>query len=83
VFLRIEIEKRGKQFKKVSKKNYYFHSFREYEGTTPVILLADPDLLRKVLIKDSNIFINRRVYIKNFLFCLSIKTSFYKRLLKV
>ncbi|CAF1368232.1 unnamed protein product [Adineta steineri] len=31
-----------------------------YEGTTPVILLSDPDILRNVLIKDSHVFINRR-----------------------
>ncbi|CAF4362218.1 unnamed protein product, partial [Adineta steineri] len=30
------------------------------EGTTPVILLSDPDILRNVLIKDSHVFINRR-----------------------
>ncbi|CAF1403825.1 unnamed protein product [Adineta ricciae] len=31
-----------------------------HEGTVPVILLSDPDLLRKVLIKDSHVFMNRR-----------------------
>ncbi|CAF4114177.1 unnamed protein product [Adineta steineri] len=31
-----------------------------YEGTTPVILLSDLDILRNVLIKDSHVFINRR-----------------------
>ncbi|CAF1289098.1 unnamed protein product [Rotaria magnacalcarata] len=31
-----------------------------HEGTTPTILLADPDLLRNVLIRDSHVFINRR-----------------------
>ncbi|CAF0852129.1 unnamed protein product [Rotaria sordida] len=35
-----------------------------FEGTFPIILLSDPDLLRNVLIKDSNVFVNRRV-IKN------------------
>ena len=35
-----------------------------YEGTAPLILLSDPDLLRKILIKDSHLFINRRVYTK-------------------
>ncbi|CAF4365310.1 unnamed protein product [Adineta steineri] len=32
-----------------------------YEGTSSIILLSDPDLLRNVLIKDSYAFINRRV----------------------
>ena len=32
-----------------------------YEGTVPMIQLTDLDLLRKVLIKDSQLFINRRV----------------------
>ncbi|UJR23768.1 hypothetical protein I4U23_026744 [Adineta vaga] len=32
-----------------------------YEGTTPIVLIADPDLLRNVLIKDSHVFINRRI----------------------
>ncbi|CAF1100675.1 unnamed protein product [Rotaria sp. Silwood1] len=32
-----------------------------FEGTAPIILLSDPDLLRNVLIKDSNVFINRRI----------------------
>ncbi|CAF3607839.1 unnamed protein product [Rotaria socialis] len=32
-----------------------------YEGTTPLILLSDLDLLRNVLIRDSHVFINRRV----------------------
>ncbi|UJR23765.1 hypothetical protein I4U23_026742 [Adineta vaga] len=31
-----------------------------FEGSTPVILLSEPDLLRNVLIKDSHVFINRR-----------------------
>ncbi|CAF1188947.1 unnamed protein product [Adineta steineri] len=31
-----------------------------YEGTAPVILLSDLDILRNVLIKDSHVFINRR-----------------------
>ncbi|CAF1093630.1 unnamed protein product [Adineta steineri] len=31
-----------------------------YEGTSSIILLSDPDLLRNVLIKDSYAFINRR-----------------------
>ncbi|CAF1280053.1 unnamed protein product [Rotaria sordida] len=31
-------------------------------GKAPNILLSDPDLLRNVLIKDSNVFINRRVF---------------------
>ncbi|CAF1405453.1 unnamed protein product [Rotaria sordida] len=31
-----------------------------FDGTTPLILLSDPDLLRNVLIKDCNVFINRR-----------------------
>jgi hypothetical protein len=50
----------------------HFHSdnnypcFRIFEGTAPIILLADPDLLRNVLIKDSQLFINRRVRHKNF-----------------
>ncbi|CAF1688908.1 unnamed protein product [Rotaria sp. Silwood1] len=32
-----------------------------FGGKAPNILLSDPDLLRNVLIKDSNVFINRRV----------------------
>jgi hypothetical protein len=35
--------------------------YRVFEGTAPIILVTDPDLLRKVLIKDSHLFINRRV----------------------
>ncbi|CAF3769219.1 unnamed protein product [Adineta steineri] len=31
-----------------------------YEGTVPIILVTDPDILRNVLIKDSHVFINRR-----------------------
>ncbi len=38
---------------------------RVYEGTAPVILLSDLDLLRNVLIKDSHVFINRRVEYRN------------------
>ncbi|CAF1403819.1 unnamed protein product [Adineta ricciae] len=33
-----------------------------YEGNAPVVLLSDPDLLRKVLIKDSHTFMNRRPF---------------------
>lgn len=35
--------------------------YRAFEGTVPMILVTDPALLRKVLIKDSHLFINRRV----------------------
>ncbi|CAF1217843.1 unnamed protein product [Adineta steineri] len=31
-----------------------------YEGTVPIILVTDLDILRNVLIKDSHVFINRR-----------------------
>ncbi|CAF4083217.1 unnamed protein product, partial [Adineta steineri] len=31
-----------------------------YEGTIPIILVTDLDILRNVLIKDSHVFINRR-----------------------
>ncbi|UJR23769.1 hypothetical protein I4U23_026745 [Adineta vaga] len=31
-----------------------------YQGTSPIILVADLDILRNVLIKDSHVFINRR-----------------------
>ncbi len=40
-------------------------TYRIYEGTFPSILLSDLDLLRNVLIKDSNVFINRRVEHRN------------------
>jgi cytochrome P450 len=48
--------------------------FRIFEGTTPLILLSDPELLRNVLIKDSHVFSNRRV-IPNIFFLLYIRDS--------
>ena len=35
--------------------------FRVYEGRDPTVLLSDPELLRQVLIKDAQTFLNRRV----------------------
>lgn len=35
-----------------------------FEGSTPVILTTDSQLIKNVLIKDFNYFVNRRVYSK-------------------
>jgi hypothetical protein len=59
-----------------------FIIFRIYGVTARIILLSDLDLLRNVLIKDSHIFINRRVRHSKF-FPLFIKTTFHLRLWKV
>ncbi|CAF4082627.1 unnamed protein product [Adineta steineri] len=40
-----------------------------YEGTVPIILVTDLDILRNVLIKDSHVFINRRVGHHTLIFC--------------
>ena len=36
-------------------------SFSAFEGSAPIVFLSDLDLLRQILIKDSHVFINRRV----------------------
>lgn len=41
----------------------YFKTFiySVFEGNQPVLLISDPDLLQQILIKDFNIFTDRRV----------------------
>jgi cytochrome P450 len=69
----IGIAESNRKYKYIWPKNFCIF-FRIFEGTTPLILLSDPELLRNVLIKDSHVFSNRRV-IPNIFFLLYIRDS--------
>ncbi|CAF1359364.1 unnamed protein product [Rotaria sordida] len=57
----LNIIRKGLYLNDIEMVQKYGNIFGTFEGTIPVIILSDPELLRKVLIKDFHVFTNRRI----------------------
>ncbi|CAF0907000.1 unnamed protein product [Brachionus calyciflorus] len=55
------IIKRGMPYNDLAMIKKYGKTFGYFEGSTPVVETTDTQFLKSILIKDFNLFINRRV----------------------
>ena len=60
-FLPVEIEIDYYYVKVLRYSTDFMYHFRTWEGSTPAIIIADPDLLKEVCIRKFHCFKNRRV----------------------